>query len=83
MKYIVKYSLKLLMRIKLNFILMYKKKWLYLCKKRLVYWSLYKVMKEYFWKNYNKIEGFFNYKKNIISIKLFSIRYKLNMKIYK
>jgi hypothetical protein len=73
----------MLIKIKFDCLLIYKKKiQLYLYKKGLVYWSLYKVMKEYSWNNYNKIEGFLIIKERIINIKLFNIIYKLNMKIY-
>jgi len=59
--------------------------------KNLVYCSLYKIMKKYFWKNYNKIEGFLTIiKESIINIKLLKIKYKmkntinkLNKKTYK
>jgi hypothetical protein len=53
-------NLKMLIKIKFDCLLIYKKKLqLYLYNKNLVYCSLYKIMKKYFWKNYNKIEGFF------------------------
>jgi hypothetical protein len=54
----------MLIKIKFDYLLIYKKRWLYLCNKKLVYCSLYK-MKEYSWNNYNKIEGFLVIRKSI------------------